>query len=183
MNRCDDAALLAAVGRGDRAAFERLYRKYHPRLARFVANLNRRPSLVQEVVNDTMMVVWKRSDSFRGESQFSTWLFGIAYRKAMKAHRREDQPIEDASVDERPSPDGGPDQAMGRSRSREILLRALDELSPEHRAVIDLTYFQEIGYQEIAEIMACPIDTVKTRMFYARRRLRRSLMGELSDWL
>ena len=57
------------------------------------------------------------------------------------------------------------------------------ELSPDHRAVVDLTYFHELGYREIAEILGCPVDTVKTRMFYARRHLRRCIEGELSDWV
>jgi RNA polymerase sigma-70 factor (ECF subfamily) len=72
---------------------------------------------------------------------------------------------------------------LGRSQVREVLVRAIGELSPDHRAVVDLTYFHEFGYREIAELMDCPVDTVKTRMFHARRHLRRKLAGELADWL
>ena len=68
-------------------------------------------------------------------------------------------------------------------QAREVLLRAMAELSPDHRAVIDLTYFHQLGYREIAELMGCPPDTVKTRMFHARRRLKTKLSGELADWL
>jgi RNA polymerase sigma factor (sigma-70 family) len=178
-----DLGLLVAVRARDLRAFEQLYRRYQPRLTRFVANLVRRPQVVEEVVNDTLMVMWDRSDSFSGASKLSTWLFTIAYRKALRARTRQDEPVEDHGLEHRPSPDAGPDHALGRDRTRTALLSAMDDLSPDHRAVIDLTYFHEIGYREIAEIMDCPVDTVKTRMFHARRHLRRRLAGELADWI
>ena len=81
------------------------------------------------------------------------------------------------------SSDRSPEQDAGDSRAKGALLVALSRLSPEQRAVVDLTYFHEIGYREIAAIMDCPVDTVKTRMFHARRHLRRELAGELSDWV
>jgi RNA polymerase sigma-70 factor (ECF subfamily) len=65
----------------------------------------------------------------------------------------------------------------------DALLRAMDQLSADHRAVVDLTYFPGMGYREIAEIVDCPVDTVKTRMFHARRRLRQAIPGQLADWL
>lgn len=179
----DDMRLLDRVRAGDLPAFEALYRAYHPRLARFVGNLIHRPQLVQEVLNDTMLVVWERPDSFRGDSRLSTWIFGIAYRKAMKAARRQDEPVEDEHADTRPSPAAGPEDEIGRRRSRAALQDAIAALSPDHRAVVDLTYFHEIGYREIAEIVGCPVETVKTRMFHARRHLKRKLAGTMADWL
>lgn len=178
-----EAILLARIGEGDRQAFEELYRIYHPRLSRFLINLVRRPQLVEEVLNDTLMVVWERSDSFNGASKLSTWIFAIAYRKAMKAVRRQDEPIEDKDAERRPSPLAGPAEAVAQSRIHALLIRAMSELSADHRAVVDLTYFHEMGYREIAGILNCPVDTVKTRMFHARRHLRRRLEGELADWI
>jgi RNA polymerase sigma-70 factor (ECF subfamily) len=81
------------------------------------------------------------------------------------------------------SPDPGPDAQLGQRRVQAILMEAIDGLSADHRAVVDLTYFHEMGYREIADIMDCPVDTVKTRMFHARRYLKRALAGELEDWL
>ncbi len=179
----EEARLLELVLRGDRAAFEELYRLYHPRLTRFLLNLVRRPTLVEEVLNDTMMVVWDRADSFNGASKLSTWIFAIAYRKAMKGLRRQDEAVEDKEADNRISPEASPEEESGRHRIHALLLRAMDELSPAHRAVVDLTYFHELGYREIATILECPVDTVKTRMFHARRHLRRRLSGELADWI
>jgi RNA polymerase sigma-70 factor (ECF subfamily) len=142
----------------------------------------RHPHLVEEVLDDTMMVVWERGGSFKGESKLSTWIFAIAYRKAMRALLRYDEPLEDAG----PRTAKAARRARGRVRVEQVhglLRKAMEELSPDHRAVVDLTYFHELGYREIAEILGCPVDTVKTRMFYARRHLRRCLDGELSDWV
>lgn len=178
-----EAALLARVFERDLRAFEQLYRLYHPRLTRFLFKMTRRAALVDEVVNDTMMVVWSRPDSFNGTSKLSSWIFGIAYRKALQAMRRQDLPVDDPQADERESPAPGPEQQAGTERSKRGLLAALDALSADHRLVVELTYFQEFGYREIAEIMDCPVDTVKSRMFYARRHLGRLLHGDLADWL
>jgi RNA polymerase sigma-70 factor (ECF subfamily) len=167
----------------DLAAFERLYRLYHPRIGRFVTSLVRRHGLVEEVVNDTMMVLWDKPESFNGDSKLSTWLFAIAYRKAVRARMREDEPVADESADERIDDAAPPDRNFGRERAATILQSAIDELSPDHRAVVHLTYFQEMGYREIADILGCPVDTVKTRMFHARRHLRGKLAGELADWI
>lgn len=179
----NDARLMEGIRARDLRAFEELYRIYHPRLARFLMNLVRRPQVVEEVLNDTMFVVWDRPDSFRGASKLSTWIFGIAYRKALKALRRQDEPIEDPQAETRASPEFGPELELGQQQTKEVLLSALDQLSPVHRTVVDLTYFYEIGYREIAEIMDCPVDTIKTRMFHARRHLKRILAGELADWV
>jgi RNA polymerase sigma-70 factor (ECF subfamily) len=178
-----EMALLARIIDGDRTAFEDLYRLYHPRLTRFLLNLIRRPTLIEEVLNDTMMVVWDRADSFNGASKLSTWIFAIAYRKAMKGLKRQDEAVEDKEADNRVSADASPEEQSARHRINGLLMSAMDDLSPAHRAVVDLTYFHELGYREIAAILECPVDTVKTRMFHARRHLRRRLAGELSDWI
>ena len=178
-----EMALFARVVSGDRGAFEQLYRLYHPRLTRFLLNLVRRPALVEEVLNDTMMVVWNRADSFNGASKLSTWIFAIAYRKAMKGLKRQDEAVEDKEAENRVSEAASPEEDSSRHRINALLMRAMDELSAAHRAVVDLTYFHELGYREIATILECPVDTVKTRMFHARRHLRRRLAGELSDWI
>jgi RNA polymerase sigma-70 factor (ECF subfamily) len=178
----DEPSLVARIRAGDRAAFERLYRVSHPRLSRFLANLLRRPHLVEEVLNDTMMVVWTRVDSFAGQSRLSTWIFGIAYRQAMAALRRLDEPMEDHDDGQDDAGDG-PEETAGRDRIRRSLADAVARLSPAHRAVIDLTYQQQFGYREIAAILDCPVDTVKTRMFHARRQLRQALPGDAADWL
>ena len=175
--------LLAGVRKGDRQAFAALYRLYEPKLGRFVGNLVRHPQIVEEVLDDTLLVVWDHAADFKGESKLSTWIFAIAYRKAMKALRRYDPPVEDPVAENRQSEAATPEEAFGQHRLHDLLRRAMSELSPDHRAVVELTYFSELGYREIADIMDCPVDTVKTRMFYARRHLKRCLDGELQDWI
>ncbi len=167
--------LLQGVLRGQRAEFEALYRIYHPRLQRFLLQLTRRPELADEALDDTMMVVWERAAGFDGRSKLSTWIFGIAYRKGLKALNRLDLPLEDADPEtelHQAEPGPNPEQQLSLAQRQRRLLEALGELSADHRAVVELCYFQGLAYGEIAEVMACPPETVKTRMFYARRRLR-----------
>jgi RNA polymerase sigma factor (sigma-70 family) len=179
----DDRELLARVAAGDLQAFERMYRLYQPRLTRFLTTLLRRPQLIEEVLDDTMMVVWQTADRFRGSSKPSTWIFAIAYRKAHKARLRWPDPVEDSEHDTRISDEPAPDEGLHHRTLHDSLMRAMDQLSADHRAVVDLTYFHGLGYREIAEIVDCPVDTVKTRMFHARRRLKQALGGKLRDWL
>ena len=175
--------LLVRISARDLPAFERLYRIYQPRLARFVISVLQRPQLVEEVLDDTMMVVWQNAASFRGSSKVSTWIFAIAYRKALKAKSRWPDPVEDEQLPERVSSDPGPDRQIEHRQLHHALVDAMAQLSAEHRAVVDLTYFHGMGYREIAEVVNCPVDTVKTRMFHARRRLRQTMSGGVGDWL
>lgn len=178
-----DAALIGQVARGDVAAFEALYRSYHTRLGRFLGLMTRQPGVVEEVLNDTLLVVWKRAGSFNGQCKVSTWVFAIAYRTALKALRRRDDPFESDMAGEEPSDEPGPEELRSIEERRAALARALEALSNEQRSVLVLTYFHDLPYAEIAEIVGCPVDTVKTRAFHGRRRLRALLSGELRDWL
>jgi len=179
----DDWELLAHIASGDLRAFERLYRIYQPRLTRFLTTLLKRPQLIEEVLDDTMMVVWQSAGSFRGSSKPSTWIFAIAYRKAQKAKVRWPDPVEDPDFSTSVSLDPRPDEKFQQERLRAALMQAMNQLSPDHRAVVDLTYFHGMGYREIAEIVDCPVDTVKTRMFHARRRLQKAMPGSVADWI
>jgi RNA polymerase sigma-70 factor (ECF subfamily) len=175
----DEARLIGRIVARDLRAFEQLYRIYHPRLTRFLSNILRRPQLVEEALNDTLMVVWRRSDTYNGTSKVSTWVFAIAYRVALKARSRHDEPVDDPGAEARPSLAAGPEQEVSQRQTQEILWAAMAALSAEHRAVVDLTYFHEAGYREIAEILDCPVGTVKTRMLHARQRLKGMLAGRL----
>ena len=183
LERMSEFRLISRVAEGDQQAFADLYCAYQVRLGRFVAGLVRHPQLVEEVLDDTLLVVWERAATFKGESKLSTWIFKIAYRKAMKAVRRYDAPVEDhgaaSCVSDRPTPE----EAYGQKKLHDELCRALTDLSLDHRTVVELTYFNDLGYREIAQIMDCPVDTVKTRMFYARRHLKRGLDGQWHVWI
>jgi len=173
-----DVSLMARVVARDLRAFETLYRIYHPRLDRFLGLITPRQSIVEEALNDTMLVVWRRSETFTGQCKVSTWIFAIAYRTVLKALRTQDEPIE-AAADDFVSDDDGPEQRLSLSEMQAALATALDTLSAEQRAVLTLTYFHDLPYAEIARIVDCPVDTVKTRMFHGRRRLRAALHDRL----
>ncbi|HEY9109870.1 MAG TPA: sigma-70 family RNA polymerase sigma factor [Roseateles sp.] len=174
-----ELALLAGVKLGRRADFDALYRLYHPRLWRFLSQLMRQPDAIEEALNDTMMVVWQRADSFDGRSRLSTWVFGIAYRKGLRALSRQDLPLDDDDAPEVADTGPGPEQQFSLVQLGKRLREAMAELSPEHRAVVELCYFHDMAYGEIADVVGCPAETVKTRMFYARRRLR-TLLDDLA---
>jgi RNA polymerase sigma-70 factor (ECF subfamily) len=175
-----EAELLARIAKGDRDAFERLYRAYLPRLTRFLQQLTRRQQAVEEAINDTMLVVWRKADRYSSESKVSTWIFAIAYRRGLKLLKRFDEPVADDSTCSQPGEDN-PETGVMQRELRAVLGAAMAHVSAEQRAVIELTYYQGCGYREIAEIMGCPVDTVKTRMFHARRRLRLLLAERRQD--
>jgi RNA polymerase sigma-70 factor (ECF subfamily) len=165
--------LIARIAEGDRKAFEELYYLYHRRLARFLTRLTRRYDIAEEVVNDTFWVVWRKARTFRGDSQPSTWILGIAYRKARNAFRASARFAEkNLQVELLPLTDGKPPDT---EELRDWLGRALAELPVEQRLAVELCY--ELGHscEEIAKIMDCPVNTVKTRLFHARAKLKRLL--------
>lgn len=167
----DEVRLMGRVAIEDAAAFETIYRAYYPRLTRFLRGMLRQTTLVDEVLDDTMLVAWRKAHTWDASSQLSTWLFAIAYRQALKALRRNDPAV--APGDEPPiPPESEPDGELQHQQLRAQLDVALAALSIEHRVVMELTYYQGHSCREIAEIMGCPVATVKTRMFYARRKLR-----------
>ena len=167
----DEVDLVGLVAVEDVRAFEALYRAYHPRLRRFLRGMLRQPALVDEVLDDTMLVAWRKAYTFDASSRVSTWLFAIAYRQALKALRRE-RPMEDAGEEPHAPSADEPEHALEHRQLRAALDAAVARLSAEHRAVIELAYFQGHGCREIAEIVGCPVATVKTRMFHARRHMK-----------
>jgi RNA polymerase sigma-70 factor (ECF subfamily) len=145
---------------------------YHKRMSRFLLRFVRHPELVEEIINDTMYVVWCKAPDFRGESQVATWVLGIAYRKALKLVRKNARsPLLYTTIDP-DSPLLLDDAGAGQRELRESIDRALDVLPPLQRVVIELAYFMGHSCEEIATITSSPVNTVKTRLFHARERLR-----------
>ena len=175
----EDGALVVEVVRGDIDAFETLFRRYCPRLRRFLERVMRRPQLVDEVLNDTMLVVWRKAATYNQRSKVSTWIMGIARRRGMKALKRDDEAIA-FNAEEAISGEPGPEGRLLRQELRTRLNQALRSLPVEQRTVVELTYYQGLTYREIADIVGCPIDTVKTRMFHARRRLK-AMLGDRAE--
>ncbi|GGA30035.1 RNA polymerase sigma factor [Dyella nitratireducens] len=174
----EEAALLSRVAAEEKDAFEALYRLYSPRLQRFVRGVTKQPALVEEILDDTMMVVWRKAYTFNHSAKVSTWILAIAYRQSLKALKRLGQRQDTEPYEGADASTPGPDDALQQQEVRKHLDDALAALSPEQRAVMELTYYFGYACREIAQIMGCPVDTVKTRMFYARRKLKASLASQ-----
>lgn len=168
-----DALLLSRIERREMTAFESLYKRYHGKLSRFVVSTLGRTDLADEIINDVMYVVWEKAASYDHQCRPSTWIFGIAYNKARKHFRSAGQPrmesLSDFDADAETT--DSHHHWLERLERDDLCASILALLSPEHRAVIELTYFYGMHYREIGQIMGCPENTVKTRMFHARRHM------------
>ncbi len=174
----EDGALLSRIAEKDRTAFDTLYRRYYRRLFHFVLKLVQVDELAEETVDDVMFAVWTSADAFQGRSSVSTWLFGIAYRQALKSINR-DRRQRERSAGEEPlaraadeDPSVNPEIVAMDADISALVQQGLDRLSEQHRAVVELTALG-YTYSEISEVTDCCANTVKTRMFYARRQLKR----------
>jgi len=163
--------LLRRIGDGDRDAFRDLYLRYHRRLARFLARVTRGREDAEEIINDTLWIVWKQARQFRNASRVSTWILGIAYRQALKSIRRAAAHARLLAREQPVDHDFGRDE-FDASLDRRALEHALQQLPTEQRMVLEFAYYLELSCEEIGEVMQCPVNTVKTRMFHARRKLR-----------
>src|ERR1700722_8680018 len=168
-----ELALLTRIIARDAQAMHELYHLYHRRLARFLMRLTSRYDLAEEIINDTFWVIWQHAADFRGASQLSTWIFGIAYRRGFKTLKRV-RPDLVAESEDAPEQVHEPWQ---QAELREWLGVALSKLPHEQRMVLELAYHAGHSCEEIAVIMECPVNTVKTRMFHARRKLKGLLTG------
>jgi len=167
-----DNELLVAVAAGNRQALEELYLGYHRRLARFLSRFTPRYENVEEIINDTFMVVWQSAKDFRRASQVSTWIIGIAYRTALKSLRRQKNHSGTRSLDEYPEQISDP---TSDAEVQDWLSHGLERLPAEQRMTLELAYHMGHSLEEIAAISDCPVGTVKARMFHAREKLRQYL--------
>lgn len=176
----DDKTLLSRVARKERPAFETLYRRYYRRMFHFALRVVRREEVAEEVVDDAMFAVWVQAATFEGHSSVSTWMLGIAYRQSLKAlerdrkHSRVDSNEELLEQVLDPDPAIDPQMAALIRDDSERLQEAIDALGEHQRVVVELTALGH-SYGEIAAVVGCPENTVKTRMFHARQQLKRLL--------
>lgn len=167
-----DFRWLKSVAQGDRIALERLYRSYHPRLARFLNKFTHHHETVEEIVNDTFLVVWQNASGFRFASQVSTWIFGIGYRVALKTLRTQSIYVTVNRLDDSGDPCFDPSNEIALT---EWVTSGLSRLPPKQRLTLELCYQKGHSIEEIAELTDAPVGTVKARIFHARKNLRRHL--------
>ncbi|MFB9268087.1 sigma-70 family RNA polymerase sigma factor [Bradyrhizobium erythrophlei] len=173
-----DEKLLQSVAEGDKAAMHIIFARHRKRVFRFIQRLVRNPAIVDDLVNQVFLDVWRSANRFESRSRVSTWLLSIARFKALNSRRERlhegiDQEDALGIVDEGDTPDA----ALDRKETKDILRACINKLSPAHREIIDLFYYRESSVAEVSEIIGIPQATVKSRIFYARKQLARILVG------
>ena len=164
-----DHQLITRVAAHDHEAFKQLYQIYHRRLSRFLMRLTRRPEIAEEIINDTLWVVWRKAPEFRHSSLVSTWIFGIAYRRGLKTLQRQRPAAAEHALDAELE---ATDQVEPSRERSDWLEHALAQLPVNQRAALELCYYLGHSCEEIAWIMDCPVSTVKTRMHKARQKMK-----------
>lgn len=177
VNRHADNAqkLISRVASGDRRALEELYSRHGRELFRYLSALTPDRYVAEEILQDTLVAVWRGADSYEGRSGARTWLFGIARRQAHNTLRKRLLPVAEANFDEPATGETEPEEVLiARSRGRE-LADHIRSLSAAHQEVLALIFFHELSYKEAAQVIGVPIGTVKSRLSNAKRALRKKL--------
>jgi RNA polymerase sigma-70 factor, ECF subfamily len=173
-----DEALMARIVNYDRSAMHMLYARHHVRVYRFALRVLRDRALSEDVVSDVFFEVWRSADQFEGRSAVSTWLLGIARLKAFSALKRcPEEELDERAANTVEDPADDPASSLERKETDSVLRECLSGLPRGHREIIDLVYFHEKSIAEVAEIVGIPRNTVKTRMFSARKRLATMLQA------
>jgi RNA polymerase sigma-70 factor (ECF subfamily) len=149
-----------------------LFARHHVRVFRFVLRLVRDEAAAEDLISEVFLDVWRQAGRFEGRAQVSTWLLAIARFKALSALRRKpEQELDDETAEAIEDTSDTPDVALEKKETGEVIRECLTSLSADHREIIDLVYYHEKSVEEVAEIVGIPEATVKTRMFYARKKL------------
>jgi RNA polymerase sigma-70 factor (ECF subfamily) len=167
-----DEALVQLIASGDKKALQILFARHNVRVFRFVLRFLGDESFAEDLVSEVFFDVWRQADRFESRSQVSTWLMAIARNKALTVlRRRTTEELDEEVAEFIEDPSDNPEITMQKTQRSAILQDCLGQLSPAHREIIDLVYYHEKGIDEVAEIIGVPQNTVKTRMFYARKRI------------
>lgn len=172
-NQLSDVALVKRIGHGDEAAFGELYRRYSPSLFTYLVHMISEATAAEDVLQEVFLSVWKGAARFRGQASVKSWLFRITHHQAVTWLRKNHHHLQESEVDL--AIDDDPEQAYLVTWTEETLRTALQALTPEQRAVVELTFFHGFSYAQIAEVLQCPLGTVKSRMSYSRKRMLRVL--------
>ena len=176
-----DEALIRRIAEGDQSAMRALFGRYRVTLYRWLLRLVDDGALAEDLLSEVFLDVWRQAASFEGRSSVSTWLLAIARYKALSARRRRtDGELDEATVSTVPDMADDPEVALEKKNQAEALRQSLSRLSPDHREVLDLAYYHSKSVKEIAEIVGINEATVKTRMFYARKKLAEMVANAFS---
>ena len=182
MQATSDEVLIGRIASGDRLAMQVLFARHHVRVYRFVLRLVRNPTAAEDLISEVFLDVWRQAGKFEGRSAVSTWLLSIARFKALSTLRkRSEVELDEEMAEAIEDTSDNPEVALEKKDKSAILRKCLTALSPEHREIIDLVYYHEKSVEEVAEVVGIPEATVKTRMFYARKKLSELLKQQGID--
>jgi RNA polymerase sigma-70 factor (ECF subfamily) len=171
-----DRELVERVAKGDRASVRLLFMRHHARVYRFAARQTGSEMMADDIANEVFLELWRQAPAFEGRSEVSTWLLGIARFKALSMLRKKKEDwIDDDDAAQVPDGADTPEVVTMKEDKAAALRRMIDALPDEHRTVIDLAYYHGQSVSEIGEVLDIPVATVKTRMFYARKKLGEAL--------
>ncbi|HEX3339151.1 MAG TPA: sigma-70 family RNA polymerase sigma factor [Pseudolabrys sp.] len=182
MQTTSDEVLISRIAGGDRLAMQVLYARHHVRVYRFVLRLVRNEATAEDLISEVFLDVWRQAGKFEGRSAVSTWMLSIARFKALSAlRRRPEEELDDEKAEQIEDHADDPETALAKKDKGSALRQCLARLSADHREIIDLVYYHEKSVEEVAEIVGIPEATVKTRMFYARKKLSELLKEQGID--
>ncbi len=173
-----DLDLIRRMASGDENAMRELYAAYGQRLYTYALRLTNDPATAEDVTQETLVVAWRTANQFRGEGRLVAWLLGIVHHSAMKSLRHASQPLEDAI----PAGNASPEEQAQAEDMKRWVRKGLQDLSAEHRAVLELVFYQGLTLNEVAAVCQCPLGTVKSRLSYASRHLRGLLSRNEEVW-
>ena len=180
MQTTSDEVLIGRIAGGDRLAMQVLFARHHVRVFRFVLRLVRNEATAEDLISEVFLDVWRQAGKFEGRSAVSTWLLSIARFKALSALRRKrpEEELDEETAEAIEDQCDDPEVALEKKDKGAVMRQCLTGLSAEHREIIDLVYYHEKSVEEVAEIVGIPEATVKTRMFYARKKLAELLKAQ-----
>ena len=182
MQSNSDEVLIGRIANGDRLAMQVLFARHHVRVYRFVLRLVRNEARAEDLISDVFLDIWRQAGKFEGRAAASTWMLSIARFKALSALRkRTEEELDEetaAAIEDRAD---DPEVSLAKKDKANVLRQCLSRLSAEHREVVDLVYYHEKSVEEVAGIVGIPEATVKTRMFYARKKLSELLKEQGID--
>jgi RNA polymerase sigma-70 factor (ECF subfamily) len=182
MQTTSDEVLIARIAGGDRLAMQVLFARHQVRVYRFVLRLVRNEATAEDLISEVFLDVWRQAGKFEGRSAVSTWMLSIARFKALSALRRKpEQELDEETAEQIEDHADTPETALAKKDKAAVLRQALSKLSADLREIVDLVYYHEKSVEEVAEIVGIPEATVKTRMFYARKKLSEILKEQGID--
>ncbi len=172
MPTTSDESLIARIAQGDRPAMEALFARYRIPVFRFLMRMVRNETTAEDLNSDVFLDVWRQAGTFEGRAAVSTWIFSIARYKALNAlSRRKTEELDEEKADTIADQSDDPEIALAKKDKAAVLRQCLLKLSAEHREIVSLVYYQHKSVEDVAGIVGIPEATVKTRMFYARKKL------------